>query len=30
LVMEAWLAAARDAGLQIPTPSYQPEHQAAE
>ena len=30
VAMEAWLAAARDAGLPIPAAHYQPEHQAAE
>ncbi len=30
IAMEAWLAAAHDAGLPIPVPRYQPEHQAAE
>jgi predicted RNase H-like HicB family nuclease len=28
--MEAWLAAARDAGLAIPKPRFQPHHEAAE
>jgi hypothetical protein len=27
---EAWIAAARDAGLEIPKPRYQPHHEAAE
>lgn len=30
VAMQAWLAAARDAGLPIPSPRYRPEHQAAE
>jgi len=30
VAMDAWLAAARDAGLPIPEPTYQPEPQAAE
>jgi len=30
IAMEAWLAAARDAGLSIPKPRYQPHHEAAE
>ena len=30
LAMDAWLAAARDAGLPIPEPRYQPQHEAAE
>jgi len=30
IAMDAWLAAARDAGLQIPPPRFQPHHQAAE
>lgn len=30
VAMEAWLAAARDAGLPIPVPRFQPQHQAAE
>ena len=30
VAMDAWLAAARDAGLPIPPPRYRPEHQAAE
>jgi predicted RNase H-like HicB family nuclease len=30
IAMEAWLAATHDAGLPIPKPHYQPEHQAAE
>ena len=30
IAMEAWLAAARDAGLEIPKPRFQPHHEAAE
>ena len=30
IAMEAWLTAARDAGHPIPTPRYQPQHEAAE
>jgi predicted RNase H-like HicB family nuclease len=30
VAMEAWLAAARDAGHPIPAPRYQPQHEAAE
>ena len=30
VAMEAWLAAAREAGLSIPKPRYQPHHEAAE
>ena len=30
IAIEAWLAAARDAGLEIPKPRYQPHHEAAE
>ena len=30
IAMEAWLAAARDAGLPIPKPNYHPQHEAAE
>jgi len=30
VAMEAWLAAARDAGLPIPKPRYQPHIEAAE
>ena len=30
IAMEAWLAAARDAGHPIPAPRYQPQHEAAE
>jgi predicted RNase H-like HicB family nuclease len=30
VAMEAWLAAARDAGLPVPAPRYQPQHQPAE
>ena len=30
IAMEAWLAAARDAGLEIPKPHFQPRHEAAE
>jgi len=30
VAMEAWLAAARDSGLPIPEPRYQPQHEAAE
>jgi predicted RNase H-like HicB family nuclease len=30
VAMEAWLAAARDAGLPIPKPHYQPHIEAAE
>ena len=30
IAMAAWLAAAQDAGLPIPTPRYQPEPQPAE
>ena len=30
VAMEAWLAAARDAGLEIPKPRFQPHHEAAE
>jgi predicted RNase H-like HicB family nuclease len=29
VAMEAWLAAAREAGLPIPAPRYQPQHQPA-
>ena len=28
--MDAWVAAARDAGLPIPMPRYRPEHEPAE
>jgi predicted RNase H-like HicB family nuclease len=28
VAMDAWIAAARDAGLAIPAPRYQPDHQA--
>ena len=30
VAMDAWLAAARDAGHPIPRPRYQPRHEAAE
>jgi predicted RNase H-like HicB family nuclease len=30
MAMDAWLKAARDAGMPIPEPRYRPEHQAAE
>jgi len=30
IAMDAWLAAAHDAGLEIPTPHFQPHHEAAE
>lgn len=30
LAIEAWIAAARDAGLSVPEPRYQPHHEAAE
>jgi predicted RNase H-like HicB family nuclease len=30
IAMEAWLAAARDAGLEIPKPRFQPHREAAE
>lgn len=30
IAVEAWLATARDAGLPIPAPRYQPHHEAAE
>jgi predicted RNase H-like HicB family nuclease len=30
VAMDAWLAAARDAGLEIPMPRFQPHHEAAE
>jgi predicted RNase H-like HicB family nuclease len=30
IAMDAWLAAARDAGLEIPKARYQPGHEAAE
>lgn len=30
VAMEAWLGAARDAGLEIPKPRFQPHHEAAE
>lgn len=30
VAIEAWLAAARDAGLEIPQPRFQPHHEAAE
>jgi predicted RNase H-like HicB family nuclease len=30
IAIEAWIAAARDAGLHIPEPRYQPHHEAAE
>ena len=30
IAIEAWLSAAREAGLQIPKPRYQPHHEAAE
>jgi predicted RNase H-like HicB family nuclease len=30
IAMDAWLAAARDAGLEIPKPQFQPHHEAAE
>ena len=29
IAMDAWLAAARDTGLEIPKPRYQPHHEAA-
>ena len=30
IAIDAWLAAAREAGLEIPKPQYQPHHEAAE
>jgi predicted RNase H-like HicB family nuclease len=30
VAMDAWLEAARDAGLPLPEPSYHPQHEAAE
>jgi predicted RNase H-like HicB family nuclease len=30
VAMDAWLEVARDAGLEIPTPHFQPHHEAAE
>ena len=30
VAMDAWLAVARDAGLEIPKPHFQPHHEAAE
>ena len=30
IAIEAWLAAAHDAGLEIPKPQYAPHHEAAE
>jgi predicted RNase H-like HicB family nuclease len=30
IAIDAWLAAARDAGLEIPKPRFQPHHEAAE
>ena len=30
IAMDAWLAAARDAGLEIPKSRFQPHHEAAE
>ena len=30
IAIEAWLATARDAGLEISEPQYQPHHEAAE
>jgi predicted RNase H-like HicB family nuclease len=30
VAIDAWLAAARDAGLEIPKPRFQPHHEAAE
>ena len=30
IAIEAWLVTARDAGLEIPKPRYQPHHEAAE
>jgi predicted RNase H-like HicB family nuclease len=30
IAIEAWLAATRDAGLEIPRPQFQPHHEAAE
>ena len=30
IAMEAWLAAAGEAGLEIPKPQFQPHHEAAE
>jgi predicted RNase H-like HicB family nuclease len=30
VAMDAWLAAAREAGLTIPKPRFQPHHEAAE
>jgi predicted RNase H-like HicB family nuclease len=30
IAMEAWLLSAREAGLPIPPPHYQPEHEPAE
>jgi predicted RNase H-like HicB family nuclease len=30
LAIEAWLAAARDTGLEIPRPQFQPHYEAAE
>jgi predicted RNase H-like HicB family nuclease len=30
VAMDAWLAAAREAGMEIPEPHFQPHHEAAE
>ena len=30
IAMDAWLGGARDAGLEIPQPRFQPHHEAAE
>ena len=30
IAMDTWLAAARDAGLEIPKPQFRPHHEAAE
>lgn len=30
IAIDAWLAAARDAGMEIPKPQFQPHHEAAE
>ena len=30
IAIDAWLAAAREAGLEIPKPHFQPHHEAAE
>jgi predicted RNase H-like HicB family nuclease len=30
IAMDAWLAVARDAGLEIPRPQFRPHHEAAE